>query len=96
LSRAGKTIHNQAPRALFTLVPAVLYTIIVVILTVIAFFSVDNSAVLIYKLIVHPGVPANLTGIINPRSSRSSGCSRPLPWYFKTKHGDVLGMFVEG
>jgi hypothetical protein len=43
----------------------VLYTIIIIMLAVIVSFSADNSLVLIYRLIVHPGEPANLPGIIN-------------------------------
>ncbi|MGB9176003.1 MAG: hypothetical protein WCB46_04620 [Methanoregula sp.] len=90
-SPAGKTIHNRVPHELFTLVPVVLSTIVAIMLTVIAFFSLDDSAVLICQRIVPPGVPIDLTGFINALLLTITiiVLFETVTGYFKTKHAEV-------
>jgi uncharacterized membrane protein (DUF373 family) len=82
----------------FSLVPLVLYTIVAIMLTIIAFFSVYDSAVVIYQLIVPPSVPVNLTGVINALLLTITiiVLFETVTVYFRTKHVEVRALLVAG
>jgi len=82
----------------FSLVPLVLYTIVAIMLTIIAVFSVWDSAVLIYQLIVPPPIPVNLTSVINALLLTITiiVLFETVTVYFKTKHVEVRALLVAG
>jgi len=82
----------------FSLVPLVLYTIVAIMLTIIAFFSVYDSAVVIYQLIVPPSVPVNLTSVINSLLLTITiiVLFETVTVYFRTKHVEVRALLVAG
>lgn len=82
----------------FSLVPLVLYTIVAIMLTIIATFSVWDSAVLIYQLIVPPAIPANLISVINALLLTITiiVLFETVTVYFKTKHVEVRALLVAG
>ena len=82
----------------FSLVPLVLYTIVAIMLTIIAVFSVWDSAILIYQLIVPPPIPVNLTSVINALLLTITiiVLFETVTVYFKTKHVEVRALLVAG
>jgi uncharacterized membrane protein (DUF373 family) len=82
----------------FSLVPLVLYTIVAVMLTIIAVFSVWDSAILIYQLIVPPPIPVNLTSVINALLLTITiiVLFETVTVYFRTKHVEVRALLVAG
>jgi uncharacterized membrane protein (DUF373 family) len=82
----------------FSLVPLVLYTIVAIMLTIIAFFSVYDSAVLIYQIIVPPSIPVNLTSVINALLLTITiiVLFETVTVYFRTKHVEVRALLVAG
>ena len=82
----------------FSLVPLVLYTLVAIMLTIIAVFSVWDSAVLIYQLIVPPPIPVNLTSVINALLLTITiiVLFETVTVYFKTKHVEVRALLVAG
>jgi uncharacterized membrane protein (DUF373 family) len=82
----------------FSLVPLVLYTIVAIMLTIIAFFSVYDSAVVIYQLVVPPSVPVNLIDVINALLLTITiiVLFETVTVYFRTKHVEVRALLVAG
>jgi uncharacterized membrane protein (DUF373 family) len=82
--------------AFFSLVPLVLYTIVAIMLTIIAVFSVYDSAVVIYQLVVPPSVPVNLISVINSLLLTITiiVLFETVMVYFKTKHVEVRALLV--
>jgi len=82
----------------FSLVPLVLYTIVAIMLTIIAFFSVYDSAVVIYQLIVPPSVPVTLIDVINALLLTITiiVLFETVTVYFRTKHVEVRALLVAG
>ena len=82
----------------FSLVPLVLYTIVAIMLTIIAFFSVYDSAVVIYQLIVPPSIPVNLIDVINALLLTITiiVLFETVTVYFRTKHVEVRALLVAG
>lgn len=82
----------------FSLVPLVLYTIVAIMLTIIAFFSVYDSAVVIYQLIIPPSVSVNLTSVINSLLLTITiiVLFETVTVYFRTKHVEVRALLVAG
>jgi uncharacterized membrane protein (DUF373 family) len=82
----------------FSLVPLVLYTIVAIMLTIIAFFSVYDSAVVIYQLLVPPSVPVNLIDVINALLLTITiiVLFETVTVYFRTKHVEVRALLVAG
>jgi uncharacterized membrane protein (DUF373 family) len=82
----------------FSLVPLVLYTIVAIMLTIIAVFSLYDSAIVIYQLIVPPSVPVNLTSVINALLLTITiiVLFETVTVYFRTKHVEVRALLVAG
>jgi uncharacterized membrane protein (DUF373 family) len=82
----------------FSLVPLVLYTIVAIMLTIIAVFSLYDSAIVIYQLIVPPSVPVNLTSVINTLLLTITiiVLFETVTVYFRTKHVEVRALLVAG
>jgi phosphate starvation-inducible membrane PsiE len=82
----------------FSLVPLVLYTVVAIMLTVIAVFSVYDSAVLIFQLIVPSGSPVNIISVINALLLTITiiVLFETVTIYFKTKHVEVRSLLVAG
>ncbi len=82
----------------FSLVPLVLYTIIAIMLTIIAFLSVYDSAFLIYRLIVSPGGSVDIISIINALLLTITiiVLFETVTVYFRTKHVEVRALLVAG
>ena len=93
-----KTSKTEFIMNFFSLVPLVLYTIVAIMLTIIAFFSVYDSAVLIYQLIMPPSIPVNLTSIINALLLTITiiVLFETVTVYFRTKHVEVRALLVAG
>lgn len=75
-----------------------LCTIVAVTLTIIGFFSICDSAVLISRLIVPPGVPVSLTSVINALQLTITVIVlfKTVTVYFRTKHAEVRALLVAG
>jgi uncharacterized membrane protein (DUF373 family) len=82
----------------FSLVPLVLYMIVAIMLTIIAVFSVWDSAVLIYQLLVPAVVPVDLISVINALLLTITiiVLFETVTVYFKTKHVEVRALLVAG
>lgn len=82
----------------FSLVPLVLYTIVAIMLTIIAVFSVYDATIVIYKLIVPPTIPVNLIDVINSLLLTITiiVLFETVTVYFKTKHVEVRALLVAG
>ena len=82
----------------FSLVPLVLYTIVAVMLTIIAVFSLYDSAIVIYQLIVPPSVPVNLISVINALLLTITiiVLFETVTVYFRTKHVEVRALLIAG
>ncbi len=75
-----------------------LYTIIAIMLTIIAFLSVYDSAFLIYRLIVSPGGSVDIISIINALLLTITiiVLFETVTVYFRTKHVEVRALLVAG
>ncbi len=82
----------------FSVVPLVLYTIVAIMLTLIAIFSVYDAAVLIWQLIVPPAVPVNIISVINALLLTITiiVLFETVTVYFRTKHVEVRALLVAG
>jgi hypothetical protein len=82
----------------FSLVPLVLYTIVAIMLTIIAVFSLYDSAIVIYHLIVPPTPPVTLIDVINALLLTITiiVLFETVTVYFKTKHVEVRALLVAG
>lgn len=82
----------------FTLVPIVLYTLVAIMLTIIAVFSVYDSAVAIYQLVAPATVPVDLITVINSLLLTITiiVLFETVTVYFKTKHVEVRALLVAG
>ncbi|MFA5266381.1 MAG: phosphate-starvation-inducible PsiE family protein [Methanoregula sp.] len=82
----------------FSLVPLVLYTIVAIMLTIIAVFSLYDSAIVIYQLIVPASVPVTLIDVINALLLTITiiVLFETVTVYFKTKHVEVRALLVAG
>ncbi len=82
----------------FSLVPLVLYMIVAIMLTIIAIFSVWDSAVLIYQLLVPPYIMVNLVSVINALLLTITiiVLFETVTVYFRTKHVEVRALLVAG
>jgi uncharacterized membrane protein (DUF373 family) len=83
---------------IFSLIPLVLYTIVAIMLTVIAVFSVYDSAVVIYQLLVPPSTPVTLVSVINSLLLTITiiVLFETVTVYFRTKHVEVRALLVAG
>lgn len=91
-----RSSYTDAITNFFSFVPLVLYTVIAVMLTVIAVFSVYDSAVLIYQLIVPPESPVNIISVINALLLTITiiVLFETVTVYFRTKHVEVRALLV--
>jgi len=82
----------------FSLVPLVLYTIVAIMLTIIAFVSVWDSAFLIYQFIFASDVTANIIAVINALLLTITiiVLFETVTVYFKTKHVEVRALLIAG
>jgi uncharacterized membrane protein (DUF373 family) len=82
----------------FCLVPLVLYTIVAIMLTVIAVVSLYDSTVLIWHLIVPSTAPANIISVINSLLLTITiiVLFETVTVYFRTKHVEVRALLVAG
>jgi uncharacterized membrane protein (DUF373 family) len=82
----------------FSLVPLVLYTIVALMLTIIAIVSVWDSSVLVYHLIVPTTTPANIIEIINALLLTITiiVLFETVAIYFRTKQVDVRILLIAG
>jgi len=82
----------------FSLVPLVLYTVVAIMLTIIAVFSVFDSAVIIYRLIVPSGEAVTLIDVINSLLLTITiiVLFETVTVYFRTKHVEVRALLVAG
>ena len=80
----------------FSPVPLVLYTIVAIMLTIIAVFSVYDSAVVIYHLVAPSGIPVDLISVINSLLLTITiiVLFETVMVYFKTKHVEVRALLV--
>jgi phosphate starvation-inducible membrane PsiE len=95
---SGKPSLMDLIASFFSLVPLVLYTIVAIMLTIIAVFSVYDSAVVIYHLIVPTTVPVDLISVINALLLTITiiVLFETVTVYFKTKHVEVRALLVAG
>jgi uncharacterized membrane protein (DUF373 family) len=91
-----RTSLTEALTNFFSLVPLVLYTVVAILLTVIAVFSVYDSAVLIYQLIVPSESPVNIISVINALLLTITiiVLFETVTVYFRTKHVEVRALLV--
>lgn len=91
-----RSSYTEVITNFFSIVPLVLYTVIAVMLTVIAVFSVYDSAVLIYQLIVPPKSPVNIISVINALLLTITiiVLFETVTVYFRTKHVEVRALLV--
>jgi uncharacterized membrane protein (DUF373 family) len=82
----------------FSLVPLVLYTVVAIMLTIIAVFSLYDSAVVIYQLIVPPSIPVTLISVVNALLLTITiiVLFETVTVYFKTKHVVVRALLIAG
>jgi uncharacterized membrane protein (DUF373 family) len=76
----------------------VLYTIVAIMLTIIAVFSLYDSAIVIYQLIVPPTPPVTLIDVINALLLTITiiVLFETVTVYFRTKHVEVRALLVAG
>lgn len=82
----------------FSLVPLVLYTIVAIMLTIIAVFSLYDSAIVIYRLLVPAGTAVTLIDVINALLLTITiiVLFETVTVYFRTKHVEVRALLVAG
>lgn len=82
----------------FSLVPLVLYTIVAIMLTIIAIFSVRDAALLIWHLAIPSAVPVNIIDVINALLLTITiiVLFETVTVYFRTKHVEVRALLVAG
>jgi uncharacterized membrane protein (DUF373 family) len=75
-----------------------LCTIVAIMLTIIAIFSVYDSAVMIYQLIMPRGVPVTLISVINTLLVTITiiVLFETVTMYFRTKHVEVQALLAAG
>ena len=95
---AEKQTITEFITSFFSLVPLVLYMIVAIMLTIIAVFSVWDSAVLIYQLLVPAVVPVDLISVNNALLLTITiiVLFETVTVYFKTKHVEVRALLVAG
>lgn len=82
----------------FSLVPLVLYTVVAIMLTIIAVFSVWDAALLIYRLAIPAAGPVNIIEVINALLLTITiiVLFETVTVYFRTKHVEVRALLVAG
>ena len=82
----------------FSLVPLVLYTIVAIMLTIIALFSVYDSAFLVIQLLTTTNANVNIISVINALLLTITiiVLFETVTVYFKTKHVEVRALLVAG
>jgi uncharacterized membrane protein (DUF373 family) len=82
----------------FSLVPLILYTIVALMLTVIAIVSVWDSAILVWHLVFPTTVPVNIIDIINSLLLTITiiVLFETVAIYFRTKQVDVRILLIAG
>jgi hypothetical protein len=82
----------------FSLVPLILYTIVALMLTIIAIVSVWDSAVLVYHLVIPSTEPAKIIDIINALLLTITiiVLFETVAIYFRTKQVDVRILLIAG
>lgn len=82
----------------FSLVPLVLYTIVAIMLTIIAVFSVWDAGLLIWHLSVPSSVPVSIIDVINALLLTITiiVLFETVTVYFRTKHVEVRALLVAG
>ena len=94
----AKPTITEAITNFFSLVPLVLYTIVAIMLTVIAVFSVYDAGVLIGQLIGTQAVAVNIVSVINALLLTITiiVLFETVTVYFRTKHVEVRALLVAG
>lgn len=82
----------------FSQVPLVLYTIVAIMLTIIALVSLYDSTVLIYHLVIPTGYTTNIISVINSLLLTITiiVLFETVTVYFRTKHVEVRALLVAG
>lgn len=82
----------------FSLVPLVLYTVVAIMLTIIAVFSVWDAALLIYRLAMPAAGSVNIIEVINALLLTITiiVLFETVTVYFRTKHVEVRALLVAG
>ena len=82
----------------FSLVPLVLYTVVAIMLTIIAVFSVGDAGLLIWHLAVPSSVPVSIIDVINALLLTITiiVLFETVTVYFRTKHVEVRALLVAG
>ncbi|OPX65563.1 MULTISPECIES: phosphate-starvation-inducible PsiE family protein [unclassified Methanoregula] len=82
----------------FSVVPLVLYTIVAIMLTIIAVFSVWDAGLLIWRLAVPSAVPVSIIDVINALLLTITiiVLFETVTVYFRTKHVEVRALLVAG
>ena len=82
----------------FSQVPLVLYTIVAIMLTIIALVSLYDSTILIYHLVIPTGYSADIISVINSLLLTITiiVLFETVTVYFKTKHVEVRALLVAG
>lgn len=82
----------------FSLVPLVLYTIVAIMLTIIAVFSVWDAGLLIYRLAIPAAIPVSIIDVINALLLTITiiVLFETVTVYFRTKHVEVRALLVAG
>ena len=95
---AARSPITEAIANFFSLVPLVLYTIVAIMLTVIAVFSIWDASVLIWQLIVPQANAVNIVSVINTLLLTITiiVLFETVTVYFRTKHVEVRALLVAG
>jgi len=82
----------------FSLVPLILYTVVAIMLTIIAIFSVYDSASLVVQLVSTTNENINIVSVINALLLTITiiVLFETVTVYFKTKHVEVRALLVAG
>lgn len=93
----NKTVMDYIT-AFFSQVPLVLYTVVAIMLTIIAIVSLYDSTVLIYHLLVPSAAPASIIDVINALLLTITiiVLFETVTVYFRTKHVEVRALLVAG
>ena len=82
----------------FSQVPLVLYTIIAIMLTIIALVSLYDATILIWHLVIPSGYPVEIVSVINALLLTITiiVLFETVTVYFRTKHVEVRALLVAG
>ena len=94
---ANKTVMEYIT-TFFSQVPLVLYTVVAIMLTIIAIVSLYDSTILICNLVLPSTVPASIIDVINALLLTITiiVLFETVTVYFRTKHVEVRALLVAG